>query len=144
MIVKLFKKYREQIMYLVFGVATTLVNWVVYAIMQKLFHAEMTLSNAVAWVISVLFAYVTNKLFVFESKSWKPNVVAREAATFVGARALTGVFDTFFPTLLFKLGLNQPILGIEGFAAKLAAAVVVIVLNYVFSKLIVFRKSKKG
>ncbi len=140
---KLLKKYREQIMYIIFGVATTVVNWIVYVTMQKVFHAEMTLSNAVAWVISVLFAYVTNKLYVFESKSWKPMLVLREATAFVGARLLTGLFDTFFPTLLYKIGLNQTVFGIEGFVAKAVASIAVIVLNYVFSKLIVFRNKKK-
>ena len=143
MIVKLFKKYREQIMYLIFGVATTAVNWIVYVVMQKLFRAEMTVCNAVAWVISVLFAYVTNKLFVFESKSWRPGLVAREAVSFIGARVATGLLEIVVPTLLFRIGLNQPLFGIEGFAAKLTTSVAVIVLNYVFSKLIVFRKPKK-
>ena len=144
MIAKLFRKYREQIMYLIFGVATTAVNWVVYVAMQKVFRAEMTLCNAVAWVIAVAFAYVTNKLFVFESKSWKPLVVVREALAFVGARVLTGLFETFIPTLLFKIGLNQAVFGIEGFAAKAVTSIVVIVLNYVFSKLFVFRKKNEG
>ena len=139
---KLLRKYREIVVYVIFGVATTAVNWIVYVIMQKLFHAEMTLSNGVAWVIAVLFAFVTNKLFVFESKTWQPKVVAREAATFVGSRVITGLFDTFSPTLLFKLGLDQTVLGIEGFVAKAIASVVVIVLNYVFSKLFVFRRPK--
>lgn len=142
--INLLKKYREQIMYLIFGVATTVVNWIVYVTMQKVFHAEMTVSNAVAWVIAVLFAYVTNKLFVFESKSWKPLVVVREALAFVGARVLTGLFETFIPTLLFKIGLNQAVFGIEGFAAKAVTSIVVIVLNYVFSKLFVFRKKNEG
>ena len=140
---RLFRKYREIIVYVIFGVATTAVNWVVYVAMQKLFHAEMTFSNGVAWVVSVLFAYVTNKLFVFESKSWQPSVVVREVATFVGSRLLTGLFDTVIPTLLFKIGLDQTVLGIEGFVAKAVASVVVIILNYVFSKLFVFRKTKQ-
>lgn len=142
MIARLFKKYREPIVYLIFGVATTAVNWIVYVAMQKLFHADMTLCNAVAWVIAVLFAYVTNKLFVFESKSWAAGTVVREAAAFVGARILTGVLETAVPTLLFKIGLDQAVFGIEGFVAKAVTSVVVIILNYVFSKLIVFRKQK--
>ena len=141
---KLLRKYREIIVYVIFGVATTAVNWIVYVIMQKLFHAEMTLSNGVAWVIAVLFAFVTNKLFVFESKTWQPEVVAREAATFVGARAITGLFETFSPTLLFRIGLDQTVFGIKGFVAKAIVSVVVIVLNYVFSKLLVFRKPKQN
>ena len=144
MIAKLFRKYREQIMYLIFGVATTAVNWVVYVAMQKVFRAEMTLCNAVAWVIAVAFAYVTNKLFVFDSKSWKASVVFREAVAFVGARVFTGLLEIAVPTLLFRIGLDQAAFGIEGFAAKAVTSVAVIVLNYVFSKLIVFRGAGKG
>ena len=139
MIAKLLKKYREIIVYVIFGVATTAVNWVVYVAMQKLFHAEMTLCNAVAWVVAVLFAFVTNKLFVFESKSWKLSTVAREGVAFVGARVATGALEIAIPTLLFKLGLSQTVFGIEGFTAKAVTSVAVIMLNYVFSKLIVFR-----
>lgn len=144
MIVRLMKKYREQIMYLIFGVATTAVNWVVYVAMQKLFHAEMTLCNAVAWVIAVSFAFVTNKLFVFDSRSWKPSLVLREGVAFVGGRILTGILEIVAPTFLFRIGLSQTVFGIEGFAAKAVTSVAVIILNYVFSKLLVFRGGGKG
>jgi putative flippase GtrA len=160
---KLFNKYKEIILYVVFGVLTTLVNWIVYAITIPLFSAAfngeavmftvagaditydafaMLLANILAWIAGVAFAFVTNKLFVFESKSWKPAVALKEFWLFVTARLITGVMEWFLPSLLFELGLNQPIFGVKGFAAKLIVSVVVIVLNYVFSKLIIFRKKK--
>ena len=71
-------KYKEVIMYLIFGVATTVVNWVAYSILMKGTGIPLAVSNAIAWLVSVIFAYVTNKLWVFESKSWKINEVWKE------------------------------------------------------------------
>lgn len=160
----LFIKYKEIILYIIFGVLTTLVNWAVYAatipafsaafngeaVMFTAFGAEVTydafamlLANIIAWIAGVLFAFVTNKLFVFESKSWKPSVALKEFWLFVAARLITGVMEWFLPSVLFSIGLDQSILGIKGFAAKLVVSVIVIILNYVFSKLIIFRKKEK-
>ena len=159
----LFFKYKEIILYIIFGVLTTLVNWAVYAaaipafsaafngeeVMWTVFGAQVTydafamlLANVIAWIAGVAFAFVTNKLFVFESKTWKPSVALKEFWLFVTARLITGVMEWFRPSLLFSIGLDQSIFGIKGFAAKLIVSVIVIVLNYVFSKLIIFRKKK--
>ncbi len=140
MIKKLFNKYREIIMYLIFGVSTTLVNWAVYTLLVKLANAEITLANGISWLAAVSFAYITNKLFVFESKSWDAWVLVKEIVSFFGARIASGVFEIFLPGLLIRIGLDQALFGIEGFAAKLAVSVLVIILNYIFSKLFVFRK----
>ncbi|MBR6651475.1 MAG: GtrA family protein [Clostridia bacterium] len=142
MIKKLFQKYREIIMYLIFGVSTTLVNWIVYTVLVSMLNAGVTLSNGIAWFAAVSFAYITNKLYVFESKSWKASVLIREVLSFFGARIASGVFEIFLPAFLMKIGLDQAIFGIEGFAAKIVVSILVIVLNYIFSKLFVF-KSKK-
>ena len=98
---ELFIKYKEIIMYLIFGVATTGVNWVVYSLLMKavLVHApgsddvKMTVSNVIAWIAAVIFAFITNKLWVFESKSWVPKVAAREFVSFVASRLATGVIE---------------------------------------------------
>ncbi len=142
MITDLFKKYREIIMYLIFGVSTTLVNWVVYTLLIKLADADVTLANGIAWLAAVTFAYVTNKLYVFESKSWAASVLVKEIVSFYGARIASGVFEIFLPALLIKIGLDQAVFGIDGFLAKAVVSVLVIVLNYIFSKLFVFRKKK--
>ena len=136
---ELFIKYKEIIMYLIFGVATTGVNWVVYSLLMKavLVHApgsddvKMTVSNVIAWIAAVIFAFITNKLWVFESKSWVPKVA-------------TGVIEWFGPLLLFKIGLDQDLFGVKGFVAKIVCSVLVVILNYVFSKLLVFTKKKKS
>ena len=142
MIKGLFQKYREIIMYLIFGVSTTLVNWIVYSILVSLANTDITLANGIAWFAAVIFAYITNKLFVFESKSWSAAVLAKEIIAFFGARVASGVFEIFLPALLMKIGLDQSLFGIEGFVAKAVVSVLIIVLNYIFSKLFVFKNKK--
>lgn len=147
---KLFTKYKEIIMYLIFGVATTVVNWIVYIISTKLFglsggelsNTQITICNGIAWVVAVTFAFVTNKLFVFESKNTEKGFLLVEAAKFFGARIFSGIFEILLPSALIAIGLDQAVFGVEGAIAKAITSVVVIVMNYVLSKLVVFRKSK--
>ncbi len=139
-IVELFKKYKEIIMYLVFGVATTIVNFVVYTVLVEFLSADMTLSNAVAWVVAVTFAFITNKIFVFRSKKKGFAAVFREAVSFYGSRVISGIVEILLPTLLYAIGFNFDLFGIKGFGAKAAVSLIVIILNYIFSKLFVFRK----
>lgn len=159
----LFVKYKEIIMYIIFGVLTTLVNWVVYTVLIKLFGGAaesetvmfalfgkditmkifyIFIANFVAWVAGVVFAFVTNKIWVFESKSWRFGLVMKELWLFVAARLLTGVLEWFGVPALVAAGLDQPLFGIDGFLAKVIVSVIVVILNYVFSKLIIFRKKK--
>lgn len=137
---KLYEKYKELIHYIFFGGATTAVNWLVYALLVEVFHADITLSNAIAWLAAVIFAFITNKLFVFESKSFASAVIWKEALSFLGSRLLSGLLEIVGPTALMAIGLDMPLFGIDGFAAKLVVSIGVIVLNYVLSKLLVFRK----
>lgn len=134
---------KEIIMYLVFGVATTLVNYITYTLLIKLVTENVTLCNAIAWGVSVLFAFFTNKLFVFESKSFAPLVFLKELISFILSRAVTGAMEIFLPDLLMKIGLDQKVFGVKGMAAKLVVSIVVVILNYVFGKLISFRKKKE-
>jgi putative flippase GtrA len=136
---KQLEKYRELIVYFITGVLTTLVNWAVYALCVETFDWSVAVSNAIAWGAAVLFAYVTNKLWVFRSYSWNLRFVIREAFLFVSARILTGIFEIVSVPLLVGLGLNQPFFGVKGMWAKILVSAIVMVLNYVFSKLIVFR-----
>lgn len=136
----LFLKYKEIISYLFFGEATTAVNWIIYILCVKLLRIDMTLGNAVAWCSAVAFAYITNKLFVFESKSLTFKETAKEAVSFLGARAATGLIEIFLPTLLYKIGLGFTVFGIKGLGAKAIVSIIVIILNYVLSKLWIFNK----
>ena len=143
MIKELFKKYKEIILYIVFGGLTTLVNWVIYSLLVRFCGVGITVSNAVAWIAAVVFAFVTNKIYVFESKNKKAKTVAYEFVSFVSSRAITGVIEIFGVPLLVKVGVDEKIFGIDGAIAKIIVSVIVIILNYVFSKLIVFRKKKQ-
>ena len=89
------------------------------------------------------FAFVTNKIWVFESKSWKPSVAFKELWLFVTARLITGVLEWVGVPLLVAWGLDQKMFGVKGFVAKIIVSVIVIILNYVFSKLIIFKKKDK-
>lgn len=137
----LYNKYCEFIAYFITGVLTTFVNWVFYALCVKGFDWDVAVSNAIAWVIAVIFAYITNKLWVFRSYNWKPLFILKECLLFVSARILTGIFEIVCVPFLVNIGLNQTLFGVKGMWAKILTSIVVMILNYVFSKLIVFRKS---
>ncbi len=136
----LWQKYKEPILYLVFGVATTVVNFAVYTLLVKGIALEMTLSNTLAWLCAVLFAFVTNKWFVFESKRWHTGVLWREFVPFFGARVLSGVIEIGAPTVLYNLGFTFDLFGVKGLGVKAVVSIVIILLNYIFSKWIVFKK----
>ena len=135
------KKYKQAIMYIIFGAFTTLVNFSVYTVLVILLQADITLSNGIAWFVAVAFAFFTNKLFVFESKSFNFKVFAKEMFSFFIARALSGVIEITLPTLLFNIGFDFGFLGIKGFWAKAVVSIIVILLNYIFSKLYIFKNN---
>ena len=121
---------REVFFYLVFGVLTTLVNIVSFAILTRLLSAGTVLSNVIAWFLSVLFAYVTNRRWVFQSKDGN---VFREAAAFFSGRIGTGVLDT---VVMF---ITVDLLGWNDMVMKVISNVIVVILNYVISKFFVFK-----
>ena len=141
---------RETILYIVFGVATTVVNYLVFHLLYNvLWHQNHSLAaNAAAFVAAVIFAFVVNKLFVFESRSWDAATLKREIPSFLGARIGSfGIEEVglFLAEKVFKLGGVIAItLGGTAFdwitVVKIALAFVVVALNYVFCKLFVFKK----
>ena len=133
----------EVIRYLVMGGLTTLVSWGTYALLARNLGMGITVSNILSWVCAVIFAYLTNKVWVFHSYSWKVGFVLREVALFISARLVTGVIEMDGVPLLVKAGLNQKLFGVKGMLAKVAVSILVVILNYVFSKLIIFRKKEK-
>lgn len=145
MIKDLFHKYKEIIMYIITGGLTTLVNWIAYAACTHLLPIKNTehlilISNIAAWILAVLFAYVTNKHWVFQSKTNSIYELFKELAGFIGSRLFTGFVEIFGTSLLVRFGLNQTLFGTEGFLAKIIVSVVVVILNYVLSKLFIFKK----
>lgn len=131
---ELIKKYEELIKYLIIGILTTVINYIAFVILVNSFKLEMHASNIIAWIISVIFAYFTNKLFVFESKSFKPNIIIKEISTFGAAR----IFSLLLEELILYVFVNK--LGMEKLIIKLIANVIVIAVNYVLSKFIIFKK----
>ena len=131
---KLFLRYYDLIMYLVFGVMTTAVNYLVYLPCFNMLGLSASVSNMISWVVSVAFAFLTNKPFVFRSHDWSAKVVWPELVKFVGCRVGSGVMET---VILF---VTVDTLRWNGNIWKLVTSVLVVVVNYVGSKLLVFRK----
>lgn len=131
---KLIIKYQSFLAYAVFGVFTTVVNIVVYNLCYERAGMSNTLSNICAWVLAVLFAYLTNKVWVFGSHSWKWSVLKKEVSAFVSCRLATGVMDLVIMYICVDL-MHWPAM-----LMKVLSNVLVIILNYVFSKLIIFKK----
>lgn len=154
---KLFTK--EIVTYVFFGVLTTVINFIAFAVFKKIFSSigwegvinkiipegnalynifsggtDYLDANCIAWVISVVFAFMTNKLWVFDSKSWKPAVAGKEFTAFIGARIFSFVIETAMMFVLVSL------ISCPEMVAKILVGIFVVILNYVFSKLFIFRK----
>ena len=132
---------REIMMYLIFGVLTTIVSWLSYALFVHL-GIDINISNALSWVCGVLFAFVTNKWFVFMSRTVTVKALLYELGSFFSARIVTGVIAIVLFPILYAIGLNQSLFNTDGFIAKLVTSAIEIILNWVFSKYIVFRRKK--
>jgi putative flippase GtrA len=131
---KLIEKYWNIISYLFFGVLTTAVNYVVYLPCYNLLGLSAAVSNAIAWVVAVAFAYLTNKPFVFKSYDWSMKTVVPELTKFVACRVGSGVLETGLLLVCVDW------LGWDGNVMKLVTCVLVVILNYIGSKLLVFKK----
>jgi putative flippase GtrA len=122
------------ILYLIFGGLTTLVNIVVFWFCERVVGFSTAPANAIAWVLAVLFAFVTNKLFVFESKSMKAKIVLKELGSFVLARVISGGIDMG----IVLVGVD--VMHIDSLIVKIFSNIVVVILNYIASKFIIFKK----
>ena len=152
---------KEIISYVFFGVLTTAVILLTFYLFKQLFisigwegvlnlvipensrilevfsgGSEYLDANCIAWVAGVIFAFVTNKLWVFDSKSWKPSVAGKEFTGFIGARIFSFVVETLIMFVMVSL------LHFSDFIAKVVVGIIVVILNYVFSKLLIFKKNK--
>lgn len=133
----LLKKYREILLYLIFGVLTTVVDYVSLWLFYDLFGIRILDAlgaNTLAWVVSVAFAFTTNKIFVFESRDTSQKTLTREILSFVAARLVSLGAES----AVIYIGVN--LLGCNLWIMKLLASVIVVISNYVFSKLVIFRK----
>ena len=148
----LFETHKEGILYLFFGVLTTLVNFIAFYLFSLLLSDELYLvTNVIAWVIAVIFAFITNKLFVFRSGSFRLSVLIRQIPEFIGARAASLAIEEIGLWLLVDIlgmkGIGAELLSIHisgELIAKVILAVIVVILNYFFSKFIIFKKGSGG
>lgn len=147
---ELIVKYKELLLYLIFGVLTTVVSIASFWFFGLFIPSNLyLLTNIISWVISVAFAFVTNKLFVFESKNWGKKELLSEIPKFLGARVFSLVVEElglilFIDLLNFK-EVSTTLLGFNltgELIAKIVMAFIVIVLNYFFSKFMIFKKTK--
>ncbi|MFY9199037.1 MAG: GtrA family protein [Acutalibacteraceae bacterium] len=145
---------KEVILYIVFGVLTTVVNLVVFTICNRAFDGTnflnsdflsflflgkpYLLSNTIAWIVAVVFAFFTNKMFVFQSKSFEIKNLLKELTSFLGARVFSLIVEQIGLFILIdKVLLNELV-------SKIILGIVVVILNYFFSKLFIFKKSKNN
>ena len=151
MIKELIKKYKQYILYLLFGGMTTLVNYVVYFLCKHI-GFDYKLSTVFSWCCAVLFAFVTNKLFVFESKKKETKTVLKEIVMFFGGR----IFSLSLELLIMKIGIDLlhadnltfeafgAVLPLGEFITKTVSQAVAVVTNFLLSKFLIFRKKKGG
>ncbi len=149
---ELLLKYKELIVYLIFGLLTTVLNLFTFWLFTKLLGEELyLLNNAIAWVVAVVFAFVTNKLFVFESKSWAVKIAGKEFLEFIGARLFSfGIEEGGMWLLVDALAFGEKEFNVFSISisgqviAKIIVGIIVVIINYFFSKFLIFKnKSKK-
>lgn len=134
---ELYEKYREVLLYLIFGGLTTLTNIVVFAVCARGLHLTTVISNGLALGLSILFAYITNKLFVFQSRKETFYELLKEFVSFIGCRLGTGVLD------MLIMWFSVDVMKYNDMVMKVISNIIVIVLNYVLSKLVIFSKERK-
>lgn len=132
----LIEKYRDFLTYILFGATTTVANYLSFIVCREWLQWSVTASETTAWAFSVIVAFLTNKPFVFHSHDWSAKTVWPEWFKFVGTRLGTGVLDVVLMFLTTEFG------HVNEYAAKIAISLLVVILNYVDSKLLVFRKKQ--
>lgn len=131
---KLFEEYKSVILYVFFGGLTTLVNIFSYLFSYNILNCSTLVSNSIAWGLSVLFAFITNKLYVFEAENGSMKELIYQMASFFSCRVFSGVVDTAIMVLLVDfLDFNSTI-------CKFITNVIVMILNYFASKFVIFKK----
>ena len=124
---------KETILYVIFGILTTIVNLIAYYLFSNIININYLISNAIAWMISVVFAYITNKFFVFNSSYINKDVIIEEFIKFMNCRLISGLSEVVLLFLFVDLLLMNDIV------AKLIIGVLVALINFIFSKVFIFK-----
>ena len=134
-IMSIYNKFEEIIDYLIIGALTTIISIITYFIFARICNINYMISNIISWIISILFAYVTNKTIVFKSEVKEKKQLLKEIYLFIKYRLLSLIIDVLMMYLFVS------VMNIDDMISKVIVQIIVIVLNYIFSKLFVFRKS---
>lgn len=135
---ELFFKYKEIVYYGIFGVLTTIINYVSYILFTRLFGFNIFISNLLAWILSVIFAFITNKIIVFKSKEFTLKVLIKEISSFILARLFSLLLD------MLILYIMSDLIGINDLIVKIISNIIVIIVNYILSKFIIFKNRNKN
>lgn len=130
---EIYRSHKEKLNYLFFGVLTTVVNIIVYYICFEIVAISNLISTVIAWILSVLFAYITNKLWVFASESKSFSETIQEFLRFIAVRGATGILDV---AIMF---IGVDVVGCKGMTIKVIANIIVVIINYIASKVVVFK-----
>lgn len=133
-LINIYIKYKAVVLYIFFGVVTTIINIGTYYIFSSILNIDYLISNLIAWVFAILVAYITNKLYVFDSKSFSKEIIIKELTSFIIARIFSLIIDNVIMYVFVGL------LDINDMIIKVASNFVVIILNYILSKFIIFKK----
>lgn len=138
MLKSLYIRYKDIILFVFFGGCTTLVNVVSYFICSRIYHLNVTVSTIAAWTLAVMFAYVTNRKYVFKSENTTVKSITIEFGAFLSSRLLTGLLDLTMMYVFVKL-LSQ-----NDMLIKLISNIIIVICNYLLSRLMVFKQHEKG
>ena len=144
-------KHRLLIRYMLWGSLSTFVSFISFGLSSLILTALMkdnpitaaSVSNIISWFCVIVFAFITNKLWVFKSKSFNKKVLFPEFIKFFFTRLATGVLEIVAVPLLMNYGINQSLFGINGMMSKIIVTLAVIILNYIFARLVVFKKQSR-
>lgn len=137
-VIELWKRYKAVILYLIFGGITTIINILTYAIGYQILGLGNVMSNTIAWLFAVIIAYITNKLWVFESRSLNNKNLVHELMSFFSCRIITGGIDLIIMYVSVDRMHFNPII------MKIVANFIVIVSNYFASKYLIFNRKYDG
>lgn len=137
---------KQAAVYLFYSVLTTFVNWAAYGIFMSAAkkiglsdeNTNIFTANTLSWIVAVVFSFIVNKIRVFKSESWDIKTVFPELAKFFSTRFAVGLVEIILVPLLAALGLNRPLFGAEGMVSKIIVTPVLIILNYLCGKFLVF------
>ena len=131
-----YKKYKEQLLYLFFGVLTTVISILSYGLLTEILSLDELLANIISWIIAVTFAFLTNRVWVFDAKTENAaGFIGQMVKFYIGRLSTLGVEELIIFIFIKKLMWNN-------MAVKTAAQIIIIILNYIISKLLIFRKTK--